>query len=47
MKKYSHYKIVSITRYSLNPTDIKKLRKDGCVSHEGHKTKSLATQAGS
>ena len=31
MKKYSHYKVVSISRYSLDPGNVKKLRKEGAV----------------
>ena len=47
MKKYSHYKVISISRYNLDPENVKKLRKEGRVSHKGYETQSLATKAGS
>ena len=39
MKKYSHYKVVSISRYSLDPGNVKKLRKEGRVSHKSMRPK--------
>lgn len=47
MKKYSHYKAVSISRYNWDPENVKKLRKEGCVSRKGYETQSLAAKAGS